>query len=117
MISRIFSRTVNIALRTTPRTLGLLTVPSYSFNRKIEKAPSNFNRILQDEIKAEEENLTDLSEQQTFFDENGWNIKRESVLVELSKTIGPYQVRLVSNIKSPSNFNENEEKKEPSEDG
>ena len=48
MISRIVGRSLASALRRTHHFPALLTVPSYSFSRKIEKAPSNFTRILQD---------------------------------------------------------------------
>jgi hypothetical protein len=43
------------------------------------------------------------------FKNNGWSIARENTLVELTRTTGKYTVRLLSNIKSPSNFDQNEE--------
>ena len=76
MISRILSRTAINALRRTPQAFRLLTVPSYSFNRKIEKAPSNFAHNIEEEIKAEEENITDLSEQLNAFEDLGWAVSR-----------------------------------------
>lgn len=53
MISRVISRTLTTALRRAPQAYGLLTRPSFSFTRNIEKSSSNFVRVLQEEIKAE----------------------------------------------------------------
>ena len=54
MISRIAGRTLVQAFRRSVPSAGLLTTPTFSFSRKIEKVPSNFNKSLEDEIKAEE---------------------------------------------------------------
>jgi hypothetical protein len=40
------------------------------------------------------------------FKNAGWTISKEHTQVELSKTVGAYQVRLLSNIKTPTQFDE-----------
>ena len=104
MISRTILRSLTSALRRTTQHKSLLARPQYCFSRQITKGNNNFGQSLQEEIQAEEGNLTDLSTFTNKYKEQGWSITRENVQVELSKKVGSYQVRLISNIKSPANM-------------
>jgi|JI8StandDraft_1071087.scaffolds.fasta_scaffold897862_1 hypothetical protein len=115
MISKVIARGIAYASKRILTPARLLTTPKFSFTRKIEKTSPSFSSIIDKEIKAEEENVTDLSEHIKGFEEKGWALKREDVLVELSKTVGPYEVRLLSNVKAPTNFGDQENKEEPKE--
>ncbi len=61
--------------------------------------------------------MTDVSGLEETFKNNGWSIARENTLVELTKTTGKYTVRLLSNIKSPSNFDQEQEGQQNQEQG
>lgn len=112
MISRVVVRGIAAATRLASRSSGLLTIPQYNFARKQDAGASNFISVIEEEIQAEEGNKTDLSEHINNFEQKGWKLSKDNVQVELSKTIGKYEVRLLSNIKSPSNFEDNEESKQ-----
>ena len=84
MISRVLTRTISSAIRVGCRPQNILAIPSFQFSRKIEKV-SNFGNALDQEIKTEEENLTDLSDHISKFEKKGWKLARENVTVELSK--------------------------------
>lgn len=118
MISRIITRGLLPAARLCLPATFATHVPRYTFG-KIEKA-SKIRSIIEEEIKTESENLNDLSNYEKEFNKGGWTVNRENTLVELSKTVGAYQVRLLSNIKTPTQFDEEEgqqqEKKEDQEE-
>ncbi len=103
-----------VSLKILTPTISLLSIPKYNFARKVEKAPVTFTSILEGEIKAQESNLTDVTEFQNEFKTQGWSIKKENTLVELSRTNGKYSIYLLSNIKSPTNF-QNQEQEKPQE--
>ena len=118
MISRTIIRGLTCALRRTAQPRGLLTRTQFNFARQIQKG-NNFAQTLQEEIQAEESNLTDLSSFQNKYKEQGWTITRENIQVEMSKKVGNYQVRLISNIKSPANLddqNEGQQQQQPQEE-
>jgi hypothetical protein len=117
MISRILTRALGAALPKAQQARSLLAVSQFSFAREVKKAGTNFTKVLDDEISAEESNLTDLSEHQARFSDKGWALQRDATLVELSKTTGAYTVRVLSNIKSPSQFNEGEEEGQQDQEG
>ena len=52
------------------------------------------------------------------FKNAGWTVSRENTQVELSRTVGAYQVRLLSNVKTPTQFDEeeNQAEKKPEEE-
>ena len=104
MISRTILRSLTSVLRRGSQQRALLTRPQYCFTRQIQKGGTNFAQNLQEEIQTEEGNLADLSTFQNKYKEQGWSISRENIQVELSKKVGKYQVRLISNIKSPANM-------------
>jgi hypothetical protein len=83
-----------------------LAVPKFNFS-KLEKV-NKIRTIIDEELKAETENLNDLASYEKEFKNGGWTISKESTLVELSKTVGAYTVRLLSNIKTPTQFDEDE---------
>ncbi len=114
MISRVIVRGIACATRLSFAPARLLAAPRFNFSRNVQKANS-YGKVIEDEIKAEEENVTDLAEHIKGFEEKGWALKREDVLVELSKTVGPYEVKLLSNVKAPTNFGDQEYKEEPKE--
>jgi hypothetical protein len=86
----------------------LFPAPRFSFG-KIEKA-TKIRTIIDKEIIAETENIKDLTSYEKEFKNGGWSIARENTLVELSKMVGAYEVRLLSNIKTPTKFDEQEDK-------
>lgn len=53
--------------------------------------------------------MTDVSGLEETIKNNGWSIARENTLAELTRTTGKYTIRLLSNIKSPSNFDQEQE--------
>lgn len=116
MISRIITRGILPAVRLCAPLSLCLTTPKFNFS-KLEKV-SKIRGIIDEELKAELENPNDLASYETEFKKGGWTITKENTLVELSKTVGAYQVRLLSNIKTPTQFDEEgqEEKKKEEED-
>ncbi len=104
MISRMITRVPVAALRLA---LPALARPLFLFS-KVEKV-TNYKQIIEKEIKAEEENLTDLATYESNFQAEGWTISKENTLVELHKKVGKYDVRLLSNVKAPSNFGDEQE--------
>ena len=101
MISRILTRSLLPAARLC---LPAALTPKFHFG-KVEKL-SKFKTIIEDELKSETENLNDLSAYEKEFKKGGWSIARENTLAELSRTVGPYSVRLLSNIKTPTQFDD-----------
>lgn len=119
MISRILTRGVLPAIRLCAPVSLCFATPKYSFG-KLEKS-TKIRSIIEQEIKAETENLNDLSSYEKEFKNKGWTISKDSTLVELSKEVGAYKVRLLSNIKTPTQFddeenNEGQEKKNEGEE-
>ena len=86
----------------------LLSVPAFSFANDIEAA-SKLKQAVEEEIKYEEAETTDLSEYKNFFANQGWKINFSDIQVELAKTSGPYNLRVLFNAKTPMGSNENQE--------
>lgn len=111
MISRIVIKGIASAARLCIPSASLLRTPAFNFAR-VTKVSSH-KKTVETEIKAEEENLTDLTSYQEDFKKEGWSVSQEGTLVELAKKVGNYDVRLLSNIKSPTNLGEEEGEKQP----
>lgn len=62
MISKAIARGIACVSRRILTPASLLSAPRYSFARKIEKTSPSFSSIIEKEIQAEQENLTDLSD-------------------------------------------------------
>lgn len=115
MISRILTRGVLPAARLcAPAALGF-TTPKFSFG-KLEKS-SKIRSIIDEELKAESENLNDLSSYEKEFNSKGWSLSKDNTLVELSKDVGAYKVRLLSNIKTPTQFDNEENQEQEKQSG
>jgi hypothetical protein len=117
MIARIITRTLTKAPRILAAATPTLThTNTYNLSRKVEKTPSSVANIIETEIKAEQDNMTDLAEKEDLFKQQGWAILKENTLVELSKNTGKYDIRLLSNIKSPTQFDQDEAKEQQGEE-
>ncbi len=57
--------------------------------------------MIQDEVQYEEDNRPDLSEQTNYFENAGWNLSHNNTQIMLSKSNGPYQLRLLFNARTP----------------
>ena len=106
MISRIITRGILPTVRLCAATPFILATPKFNFG-KLQKA-GKFHAIIDEEIKTETENLNDLEAYEKEFKNAGWSVSKENTLVELSKTNGAYLVRLISNIKTPTQFDQDE---------
>lgn len=106
MISRIITRGILPTVRLCTATPFIMTTPKFNFG-KVQKA-GKFHNIIDEEIKTESENLNDLEAYEKEFKNGGWTVTKDNTLVEISKTAGAYQVRLLSNIKTPTQFDEEE---------
>ena len=73
----------------------------FSFSSQLEEKASNLKKLLQDEIQYEEGNKPDLSEQLNYFKSESWAVNHNKTQVELSKQNGPYQLRLLFNVRTP----------------
>ncbi len=106
MISKIITRGILPTIRLCVRTPLAMATPKFSFG-KVQKA-GKFHSIIDEEIKTETENLNDLEAYEKEFKNGGWTITKENTLIELSRTTGAYQVRLLSNVKTPTQFDDEE---------
>jgi len=106
MISRIAIKGALSFARLCIPTVSILSFPKFSFG-KIEKI-NKYRKNIDDEIKSEESQLNDLTEYDAAFSKGGWTLVKEQTLVELSKSTDNYQIRILSNIKSPTNFDDNQ---------
>jgi hypothetical protein len=114
MISRIITRGILPTIRLCASTPFTLATPKFSFG-KVQKA-GKFHSVIDEEIKTESENLNDLEAYEKEFKNGGWTVSKESTLIELSRTSGAYQVRLLSNVKTPTQFDD-ENNNNNNEDG
>lgn len=106
MISKIITRGILPAVRLCAPMSLCLNTAKFSFG-KLEKT-SKIQSIIEEELKSETENLNDLTTYEKEFKNGGWTVARENTLVELTKSVGAYTVRLLSNIKTPSQFGDEE---------
>lgn len=117
MIGKVISRGLAYASSRMLAPVRLLAVPHFSFAGKVQKTSTSFSSVIEKEIQAEEENTVDLSEHLKNFEEKGWSLSKQDTVAELSKTVGRYEVRLISNIKAPTNFGDQENKEQEEEKG
>jgi hypothetical protein len=103
MISKIITKGLSAATRLRLSFKNLQAVPQYHFGR-VTKAnePNSFRKVIEEEIKAEQKELVDIKEDESTLQKAGWTISKDNALVELYKKAGAYEVRMISQIKSPS---------------
>ena len=94
--------------------MPLLRTPAYGFARELDKI-SKFRSLVDKEIKAEKENIMDVSQYESQFKEEGWSLNLQGTLVELSRTQGNYDVRLLTTVRAPTQFPEDEGQQEGQE--
>jgi hypothetical protein len=79
------------------------THTSRAFFSRVDKF-NEFRSTLELEIEEENANKVDLSPFEADFKAQGWKLKKEDTLIELWKRVDDHDVRLLANIRAPTDF-------------